>query len=67
MKKYEFSYRLAANTLSAVMTRRKAHEPFRQKIIERFENASPEDQEFAKKLREMLAGRELKYWHEKDS
>lgn len=67
MKENEFPYRLAANTLSAVMTRRKAHEPFRQKIIERFENGSPENQELAKKMREILAGRELKYWHEKDS
>jgi len=67
MKKNEFPYRLAATTLSAVMTRRKAHEPFRQTIIERFENGSPENQELAKKMREMLAGRELKYWHEKDS
>lgn len=67
MKENEFPYRLAANTLSTVMTRRKAHEPFRQKIIERFENGSPKNQELAKKMREMLAGRELKYWHEKDS
>lgn len=67
MKRNEFPYRLAANTLSAVMTRRKAHEPFRQKTIERFENGSQEDQELAKKFRSMLAGRELKYWHEKDS
>lgn len=67
MKENEFPYRHAANTLGAVMTRRKAHEPFRQKIIERFENGSPENQELAKKMREMLAGRELKYWHEKDS
>ena len=67
MKGNEFPYRLAANTLSAVMTRRKAHEPFRQKIMEHFENGSPENKELAKKMREMLAGRELKYWHEKDS
>ena len=67
MKKDEFPYRLAANTLSAVMTRRKAHEPFRQKIIERFESGSQENKELAKKLRETLAGRKLKYWHEKDS
>jgi hypothetical protein len=67
MKGNEFPYRLAANTLSAVMTRRKAHEPFRQKIIEHFENGSPENKELAKKMREILAGRELKYWHEKDS
>jgi hypothetical protein len=67
MKGNEFPYRLVANTLSAVMTRRKAHEPFRQKIIEHFENGSPENKELAKKMREILAGRELKYWHEKDS
>lgn len=67
MKENEFPYRFAANTLSAVMTRRKAHEPFRQKIIEHFENGSPENQELARKMREILAGRELKYWHEKDS
>ena len=67
MKGNELPYRLAANTLSAVMTRRKAYEPFRQKIIEHFENGSPENKELAKKMREMLTGRELKYWHEKDS
>lgn len=32
-----------------------------------FENGSPENQELAKKLREMLAGRELQFWHEKDT
>ena len=67
MKENEFPYRLAASTLSAVMARRKAHEPFRQKIIEHFESGSPENQELAKRMRDMLAGRELKYWHEKDS
>ena len=67
MKENEFLYRLAASTLSAAMTRRKVHEPFRQKIIERFENGSPENQELAQKMREMLAGRELMFWHEKDN
>ncbi|TDR55831.1 permuted papain-like amidase YaeF/Yiix C92 family enzyme [Halomonas ventosae] len=67
MKENYFSYRLIANTLSDVMTRRKAHEPFRQKNIERIESGSPENQEIARKMREMLAGRELKYWYEKDS
>jgi len=67
MKENDFMYRMAANTLSAVMTKRKVHEPFRQKIIERFEGGSKENQETAKKFREMLDGRELKYWHEKDS
>lgn len=67
MKKNEFLYRLAANTLSAAMTRRKAHEPFRHKIIECFKTGSLENQELAKKMREMLADRELKFWHEKDS
>lgn len=66
MKENDFPYRMAANTLSGVMTRRKAHEPFRQKIIDSFENGPPENQEIARKMREMLAGRELKYWHEKD-
>jgi len=67
MKENDFMYRVAASTLSAAMTRRKAHEPFRQKIIEHFESGSTENKEIAKKFREMLAGRELKYWHEKDS
>jgi len=67
MKENDFIYRMAVSTLSAVMTRRKAHEPLRQEIIERFENGSTENKEVAKKFREMLAGRELKYWHEKDS
>ncbi|SHF60720.1 Permuted papain-like amidase enzyme, YaeF/YiiX, C92 family [Marinomonas polaris DSM 16579] len=66
MKKNLFPYRLAANTLSAVMTRRKAHEPYRQQIIERLEGGSVESQELARTMREMLSGRELKYWHEKD-
>lgn len=67
MKESEFVFRLAANALSSVMTRRKAHEPFRQKIIEHLEGGPTENRELAKKMREMLAGRELKYWHEKDS
>lgn len=67
MEENDFIYRMAANTLSAVMTRRKVHEPIRQKMIERFENGSTGSKEVAKKFREMLAGRELKYWHEKDS
>ena len=58
MKENDFLYRMLAYTLSAVMTRRKAHEPFRQNIIERFENGSPENQEQARKMRELLAGRE---------
>ncbi|MEL4253812.1 YiiX/YebB-like N1pC/P60 family cysteine hydrolase [Shewanella xiamenensis] len=66
MKENDFIYRLAARTLSAVMTRRKVHEPFRQIIIEHFENGSAESKDAAKKLREILAGRKLKYWHEKD-
>ncbi|OOF20597.1 hypothetical protein [Salinivibrio sp. IB872] len=67
MKENEFVFRLAANTLSSVMTRRKAHEPFRQEIIELLEGGSPNNRELAQKMREMLAGRNLKYWHEKDS
>jgi hypothetical protein len=66
MKKDLLPYRLAADTLSAVMTRRKAHEPFRQQIIERLEGGSVESQELARTMRKMLSGRELKYWHEKD-
>ncbi|WP_392342164.1 hypothetical protein [uncultured Shewanella sp.] len=66
MKENDFMYRMAASTLSAVMTRRKAHEPFRQEILERFESGSNENKEIAKKMKEMLAERELKYWHEKD-
>lgn len=67
MKENNFMYRMIVSTLSAVMTRRKAHEPFRQKVVERFENGSTENKEVAKKIREILAGRELKFWHEKDS
>jgi hypothetical protein len=67
MKNNSFIFRMAASTLSAAMTRRKAHEPFRQKIIEHFEGGSTENKELAKKLKEILAERELKFWHEKDS
>ncbi|SCZ86753.1 hypothetical protein [Nitrosomonas mobilis] len=67
MKENYFMYRMAASTLSAFMTKRKVLEPYRQKIIERLESDSTENKEVAKKYREMLAGRELKYWHEKDS
>lgn len=66
MKQNEFPYRFAASTLSAVMTRRKALEPYRQKMIERFESGPSENQELAQKMKEMLAGRELKFWHEKE-
>ena len=65
MKENDLPYRLAANTLSAFMTRRKYHEPFREQMIERFENGSPENKETARKMRVILKGRELKYWHEK--
>lgn len=67
MKENEFPYRFAATTLSAAMNRRKVHEPFRQKIIEHYENGSLKNKELAKEMREMLADRELKFWHEKDS
>ncbi|WP_432695589.1 hypothetical protein ACQUQP_13680 [Marinobacterium sp. YM272] len=67
MKENEFPYRFAATTLSAAMNRRKIHEPLREKIIERFENGSLKNQELAREMREMLSGRELNFWHEKDS
>jgi len=66
MKQNDFMYRMAAHTLSAAMARRKAHEPIRQKIIEHLESGPIGKKEMAKEMREMLAGRELKYWHEKD-
>lgn len=64
MKENEFKYRLAANTLSSLMTRRKAHEPFRQEIINSFENGTSENREQARKMKKILARRELKFWYE---
>ena len=67
MKKNISILRMAAETLNVAMTRRKANEPFRQKIIGHLEGGSPEGKNAAKKFREMLNKRELKFWHEKDS
>ena len=67
MKENHFLYRMIMNNMSAVMTRRKIHEPLRQKMIEIFENGSVKDKELAKNLREMLSKRQLKYWYEKDT
>ena len=38
-----------------------------RKIIEHYENSSLKNKELAKEMIEMLADRELKFWHEKDS
>lgn len=67
MLKNEFPYRLGLNTLSAVMDRRKVHERFRESMIEMFENGTPKQKEMAKEIKERLEGRELKFWHEKNS
>lgn len=66
MKENDFLYRMPMNTMSAVMTRRKVHEPLRQEVIEMFESGPIENKEVAKKLREMLSKRQLKYWYEKE-
>ncbi|WP_257325648.1 hypothetical protein [Pseudoalteromonas rhizosphaerae] len=67
MNKNEFPYRLALKTLSAVMDRRKVNEQFREKMISKLESGSSENKVTAEKFKELLAGRELKFWHEKKS
>ncbi len=67
MTKNIFPYKMAAMTLSTVMTRRKAHERVRESIIGQLENGSSANKEAAQVMKEMLAGRELKFWHEKNS
>ena len=66
MKENDFFFMSAMNTMSAVMTRRKIHEPIRQRMIEIFENGLIENKELAKQMREMLSKRQLKYWYEKE-
>ena len=67
MKKNEFPYRLALKTLSAVMDRRKVNEKFREKMISKLESGTSDNKVAAEKFKELLAGRELKFWHEKKS
>ncbi|TNZ99151.1 hypothetical protein [Vibrio parahaemolyticus] len=67
MKENEFVYRMAAQMLSFTMERRKRHEPIRNAMIQKLESGSESSQETAIKIKEMLAQRELSFWHEKNS
>ena len=65
MLKNDFQYRLVMHTISISMDRRKATEKFREQVISTFENGSPENKKVAKEFKDLLANRELKFWHEK--
>lgn len=65
MKMNPFHYKLAASTLSAAMSRRRAHEKVREGILEMLSNGSPKSKNASEEMKEMLKGRELKFWHEK--
>ncbi|WP_274059784.1 hypothetical protein [Vibrio parahaemolyticus] len=58
---------MAAQMLSFTMERRKRHEPIRNAMIQKLESGSESSQETAIKIKEMLAQRELSFWHEKNS